>query len=153
MEDHVYNVEIKWLEQRKGKMYSPELHDQSNNNPNEVEVATPTQFNGGIPFTWSPEHLFTAAVSSCLMTTFLAIAEHSKLSYNSFKCPSKGFLNKVDGRFAMHKIELYPEVSIKHAQDKSRAEKVLEKSKKACLISNSVISKVEMYPSFIVIDD
>ncbi|QSS96512.1 OsmC family protein [Psychroflexus sp. ALD_RP9] len=152
MEDHIYNVEIKWLEQRKGKMYSPELHDQINNNSNEIEVATPTQFNGGMPFTWSPEHLFTAAVSSCLMTTFLAIAEHSKLNYSSFKCPSKGFLNKVDGRFAMHKVELYPEICLKKNRDKKKAEKVLEKSKKACLISNSVISKIEMHPRIIVIE-
>lgn len=147
MKDHTYNVEIEWIHQRKGKMYSPELHDQNNNNANEIEVATPTQFNGGMPFTWSPEHLFTSAIASCLMTTFLAIAEHSKLNYKSFKCKSKGFLDKVDGRFAMSKIELYPEICLETEVDIEKAKKVLEKAKKACLISNSVKSEVEMHPS------
>jgi len=35
-----------------------------------IEVATLPEFPKGIPGIWSPEHLFTAAVSSCLMTTF-----------------------------------------------------------------------------------
>lgn len=38
----------------------------------------PPEF-GGPERTWSPEHLFVAAVSSCLMTTFRAIAEMSEL--------------------------------------------------------------------------
>jgi organic hydroperoxide reductase OsmC/OhrA len=60
---------------RKGKLCSPEL---SKENGPCIEVATPPEFPKGMPGIWSPEHLFTAAVSSCLMTTFLAIAENSK---------------------------------------------------------------------------
>lgn len=48
--------------------------------PNCIEVATPPEFPKGIPGMWSPEHLFTAAVSGCLMTTFLSIAEKSVVS-------------------------------------------------------------------------
>ncbi len=44
-----------------------------------IEVATPPEFPKGIAGIWSPEHLLVAAVSSCLMTTFLAVAENSKL--------------------------------------------------------------------------
>jgi len=47
-----------------------------------LDVATPPQFPKGIERVWSPEHLFTAAVNSCLMTTFLSIAENSKLEFN-----------------------------------------------------------------------
>lgn len=134
---HSYNVNIEWKNDRKGFMHSPELNDT-------IEVATPPQFPKGVEGVWSPEHLFTAAVSSCLMTTFLAIAENSKLEFVSFDVQSKGFLDQVDGKYMMTKVELYPTLMIKHEKDRERAERILQKSEAACLISNSVKSEILM---------
>src|SRR5680860_1616463 len=97
MEPHYFNVDLTWNKDRKGRISSPELQD-------EFEVATPPPFPKGIEWIWSPEHLFTAAVSSCFMTTFLAIAENSKLEYVSFSCPAKGKLEKIDGKFLMTEV-------------------------------------------------
>ncbi|HRG17845.1 MAG TPA: hypothetical protein PLP39_02030 [Flavobacterium lutivivi] len=63
MENHIYSVNLKWESDRKGIMSSPELTTI-------IEVATPPEFEKGMPNVWSPEHLFTAAVISCFMTTF-----------------------------------------------------------------------------------
>ena len=141
MEPHYYNVDINWNQERKGVMCSPELNKEANSC---IEVATPPEFPKGIPGIWSPEHLFTASVSSCLMTTFLAIAENSKLEFENFSCNSKGKLEQVDGKFLMTEIILEPKVTIYDEKERSRAERVLEKSEKACLISNSIKSKVIM---------
>ncbi len=150
MEKHTYNVNISWTQDRKGVMCSPELHNKETNESNCLEVATPPEFPGGMPNIWTPEHLFTAAVSSCLMTTFLAIAEYSKLDYVSFKCDSKGVLEKVDGKFVMSEILLFPEVVITDESKRDRTERIVEKSEKACLISNSIKSKVTMETKIIV---
>ncbi|EDM44996.1 OsmC-like protein [unidentified eubacterium SCB49] len=144
MEQHTYNVNVNWTQDRKGIMCSPELENKETNQSNCLEVATPPEFPGGMPNIWSPEHLFTAAVSSCLMTTFLAIAEYSKLEYVSFKCESKGILEKVDGKFVISEVLLFPEVVITDASKRERTERILEKSEKACLISNSINSKITM---------
>lgn len=143
MEAHYYNVEVNWNTERKGMMCSPELNREAGNC---IEVATPPEFPKGIPGIWSPEHLFTAAVSSCLMTTFLSIAENSKLTFVSFSCKSKGKLEQVGGKFMMSEIILEPTVTIEDEKDRERAERVLQKSEAACLISNSVKSKVTMIP-------
>ncbi|MEP7197138.1 MAG: OsmC family protein [Saprospiraceae bacterium] len=143
MEPHYYNVNINWSNDRKGVMCSPEL----NLNPgNCIEVATPPEFPKGMPGIWSPEHLFTAAISSCLMTTFLSIAENSKLSFKNFSCKSKGKLEQVDGKFMMSEIILEPTVTIFDEKDREKTERVLLKSEAACLISNSVKSKIIMIP-------
>ena len=147
MDKHVYNVNINWTQDRKGMMCSPEL---KTNESNCIEVATPPEFDKGIPNIWSPEHLFTAAVSSCLMTTFLAVSEYSKFEFISFKCGSKGILDKVDGKFVMTEVLLFPEVFISDESQRERALKILEKSEKACLISNSITSKVTMEPKITV---
>ena len=124
MEPHYYNVNVNWNTERKGVMCSPELNKDAGSC---IEVATPPEFPKGIPGIWSPEHLFTAAVSSCLMTTFLSIAENSKLIFTSFSCKSKGKLEQVDGKFMMTEITLEPIVTITDEKDRERAEKVLQK--------------------------
>ncbi len=144
MEPHYYNVDINWNTERKGVICSPELNNESGNC---IDVATPPQFPKGISGIWSPEHLFTAAVNSCLMTTFLAIAENSKLSFTSFSCKSKGKLEQVDGKFLMTEITLNPIVTISEEKDREKAERVLLKSEAACLISNSIKSKIVMIPT------
>jgi len=98
MEPHFYHVDLNWNSNRKGVLSSPELATE--NGP-EIEVATPPEFPKGMPGIWSPEHLFTAAVSGCLMTTFLSIAENSKLDFISFSCKSHGKLEQVNGKFEM----------------------------------------------------
>jgi peroxiredoxin-like protein len=145
MDAHFYNVQIEWNKDRKGVMCSPELNAASMNGGC-IEVATPPEFPKGIPGIWSPEHLFTAAVSSCLMTTFLAIAENSKLEFTKFHCDSKGKLDQVDGKFLMTEVILEPTVTIRDEKDKERAERILAKAEAACLISNSIKSKVTMIP-------
>lgn len=139
MEAHFYNVNVEWKNDRKGEMSSPELTQN-------IEVATPPQFPKGMEGIWSPEHLFTAAVSSCLMTTFLAIAENSKLEFSGFECKSKGKLEQVEGKFLMTEVILEPVVTIKNESEREKAEKVLQKSEANCLISNSVKSKITMIP-------
>jgi peroxiredoxin-like protein len=141
MEPHYYNVDVNWNTDRKGMMCSPELNRDANSC---IEVATPPEFPKGIPGIWSPEHLFTAAVSSCLMTTFLSIAENSKLAFTSFNCKSRGKLEQVDGKFMMTEITLEPTITITDENDREKAERVLRKSEAACLISNSVKSKIIM---------
>ena len=147
MEPYYYNVDINWSNERKGVICSPELGQAAENC---IEVATPPEFPKGMPGIWSPEHLFTAAVSSCLMTTFLAIAENSQLEFTNFSCPAKGKLEQVEGKYLMTEIILTPRVTIHHEKDLHRAERVLQKSEQACLISNSIRTKVIMMPTIMV---
>lgn len=137
MDKHSYNVSLNWMEGRKGIMSSNEL-------PTKIEVATPPEFDKGIPGIWSPEHLFTAAVLSCFMTTFLAIAEFSKLEFETFDCNAEGILDKVEGKFLITEINLRAKLKINDLEKAEKAERVLQKSEAACLISNSIKTKVNL---------
>jgi peroxiredoxin-like protein len=140
MEAHYYNVNLNWTTDRKGEISSPELNQK-------IEVATPPQFPKGIEGIWSPEHLLTAAVNSCFMTTFLAIAENSKLEFIRFDCKAKGKLEQIDGKFLITEVILEPTLVITKESDKDRAERVLQKSEVACLVSNSIKSKITLIPT------
>jgi organic hydroperoxide reductase OsmC/OhrA len=146
MNPHEYEVDIAWSNDRKGVMCSPELAGVNQTSGGCIEVATPPEFPKGMPGIWSPEHLFTAAVSSCLMTTFLAIADNSKLDFVSFRCKSYGKLEQVEGKFMMTEVRLVPTVVVRDAKDIERGLKVLQKAESNCLISNSIKAKVTMEP-------
>lgn len=137
--EHFYEVSVNWQADRKGIMNSPELTTN-------IEVATPPQFPKGMEGIWSPEHLFVAAVNSCLMTTFLSIAENSKLEFVSFNSKAIGKLEMVDGKYMMSEVTLMPVVTLLNEETKEKAERVLQKSESNCLISNSVRSKIIFKP-------
>ena len=138
-QEHFYDVSLTWNADRKGTINSDVL-DTS------IEVATPPEFPKGMAGIWSPEHLFVAAINSCLMTTFLAIAENSRLVYNNFESKAIGKLELVDGKYLMSEVVLKHVVILSNEDDREKALKVLHKSEAACLISNSVKSKIILEP-------
>lgn len=142
---HTYEVNLKWNSERKGTIDSPALEKP-------IEVATPPEFPKGVEGIWSPEHLFVASVNSCLMTTFLAIAEYSKLNYQSFSTHATGKLEKKDGKFMISEITLKPVLEIVNEKDRDKALRILEKSEGGCLISNSIKTEITFKPEVVVIE-
>ncbi len=136
MDTHFYEINIDWKSERKGEASAIGLPC--------LEVATPPEFPKGHPGIWSPEHLYVASASVCLMTTFLAVAENSKLEFAHFQCKAKGKLEKVEGKFMITEIILEPKVQIKDEKERDRTEKILHKSESNCLISNSMKTKVTL---------
>ncbi|EID99660.1 OsmC family protein [Leptospira licerasiae] len=135
-ETHFYQVHVKWEKERIGIASAPGLSS--------IQVATPPEFPGGHPGIWSPEHLFVASVNSCYMTTFLAIAKNSKLEYSSFESSANGKLEMLDGRYSITEIVLDAKIRIPNESDRAKALKIMEKSEKACLISNSIKTVVRL---------
>lgn len=140
MEPYTYQVKLDWITERKGLLHSDALHQK-------IEVVTPPEFPKGIERLWSPEHLFVAAINGCFMTTFLVLAENSKLEFSKLECNAIGTLDKVDGKFKMTEVALSPILTITDETMKEKAVRVLDMSEKACLISNSVNSKIILNPT------
>ncbi len=97
---HTYRTSVQWSTKRKGKLATKGMPV--------IEVATPPEFPGGHPGIWSPEHLFVGAAEVCLMTTFLAIAEKSKLEFLNYASEAVGTLEKTDSGFQVTRIVIHP---------------------------------------------
>jgi peroxiredoxin-like protein len=131
---HFYETSVTWNEGRIGEISSDGMPG--------VQVATPPEFPKGVPGIWSPEHLLVAAANVCLMTTFLSVAENSNLQFSSFKSRAVGKLEKIDGKFMISEIELFPELVVGLEKDIERGTRIIEKAEANCLISNSLKSKI-----------
>lgn len=132
---YLYHTAVKWTEQRKGVISCAGKPD--------VQVATPPEFKGheGI---WSPEDLFVASVNTCVMTTFLAVAERAGLAFKSYESSAEGRLELVDGKFQFTEIILKPVITLPSGGDAAKAKELMEKAEANCLISNSMKAKVSL---------
>lgn len=109
-----------------------------------LEVAPPPEF-GGPGGTWSPEHLFVASVSACLMTTFQAIASMSQLDFVGYSDQPSGHMERDhSGLYRMASVTLRPRVVISDRDKEDKVRRLLEKAKSACLISRSLQCQVTM---------
>jgi peroxiredoxin-like protein len=138
-EEHHYDVTIEWDGGRTGTMHSQKLESR-------IRVATPPEFPGGVEGIWSPEHLFVAAVSSCLMTSFTAVADLSAFDYLSLTIDASGTMSKVDGKYVMSRITLLPVLTIPDSKYEKKAFRLLEKAEEICLISRSIKSEIVFEP-------
>lgn len=140
---HTYEVNLKWTGKTKGILSSTIL-------PKEIEVATPPEYPKGMAGFWSPEHLLIASINSCLMSTFLTIAENSKLHFLSYESKSICTVELVKEKYILTEIVLKPKVVIPYSQKPERAKHILEMSKNVCLISNAIKTPIRLDPEIIV---
>jgi peroxiredoxin-like protein len=111
-----------------------------------LDVASPPEF-GGPGRTWSPEHLFVAALSSCLMTTFRAIATMSNLDVVDYSDDAVGHLVREESLYRIASVTLRPRIVITDAEKVEKATRLVEKAERACLISRSVSAEIVVEPT------
>jgi len=117
--------------------------------PRIIHFSAPPEF-GGEPGVWTPEHFLLAAVSSCFISTFKAVAKASKLDFQGIEVGVDGVLEKDSGGFRFTTITLHPSVIIYAEEARELALRLLQKSEKVCLISRSLSSKIELEPKILV---
>lgn len=138
IESHDYQIEIVSTGVRSGVVESEEDRLPS------LYLASPPEF-GGPEGVWSPEHLFVAAVAACLMTTFRAIAELSKLEIVEYTDEAVGHLQRGEDRlYRIDRITLKPKVVISNHDDLDKTQEMLRKAERSCLISRSTNCEIVM---------
>ena len=134
---HYYEVNLLWNAATQTTIISPVIASK-------IEVVKPSKYPKEIKEKWTPEHLSVAAVSSCLMSTFLLVADNSKLKFISFESNAVGKIEKIDSKFALTEIVLKPTLFIASIQNESKAIHVLEMSEKACAFASSIKTKITL---------
>jgi peroxiredoxin-like protein len=116
----------------------------------DLEIASPPQF-GGPGGRWTPEHFFIGAAVACWMTTFLAVAELSRLEVAAVTAAGEGALEKgEDRRFSIARIVLRPRVVVRREEDREKALRLIQKAEEACLVARSMRTTIELAPEVTV---
>ena len=91
-----------------------------------------------------PEDMLVAALSSCHMLSFLAIAAKKKLTVNSYQDDAVGFLENEGGKLWITRVILRPKVAID--TDAEMLAQIHHLAHEACFIANSVKTEVTVEP-------
>ena len=93
-----------------------------------------------------PEAAFAAALSSCHMLTFLAIASRKRLVVDRYEDEAVGFLEKNEaGKLAMTRVVLRPRIAFADpAPSPELVADLHERAHRECFIANSVLTRVEV---------
>ena len=116
--------------------------------PNGVEVpgsAAPAYL--GNPQRVDPEAAFVAALSSCHMLTFLALASNKGFVVDSYEDAAVGHLEKnANGKLAITRVDLHPKIAYSGAKQPAAADLdwLHDKAHKECFIANSVTTEVKV---------
>lgn len=114
---------------------SPDLPD--------LEVDGPPEF-GGPGGLWSPETLIVAAVANCLILTWRSVAAHNKVDWEDMSVDGLGVLDRIDRVTRFTEIHLTVKLVVPAGSDREKLDRLLQRSKSACLITNSMTSEVFM---------
>jgi len=127
----------------------PRDHTWSFEGGERVAATAAPAFQGN-PDRVDPEAAFVAALSSCHMLTFLALAARRRWVVDSYRDAAVGFLEKNEaGRLAMTRVVLRPEVAFGGEQPPSpeELERLHHRAHENCFIANSVRTEVRVEPA------
>lgn len=141
-----YQVAIDWERETGDFSYQSYRRDHLWTFPGGVRVsasAAPDYL--GNPSHVNPEEALVAAISSCHMLTFLAVAARKQFVIDAYHDDAVGVLEKnADGKLAMTRVTLRPKITFSGPRTPTPEELMAlhEQAHRGCFIANSVTTKV-----------
>jgi organic hydroperoxide reductase OsmC/OhrA len=114
-----------------------------------LRSAPPKEFDGP-GNAWSPEQLLLAAVETCFMFTFRAVAQASKFDYLSLDLSGSGTVDRKEGATRFTEVVLRLRLTLPNGGDPERAKRMLEKGKNACLVTASLSVPIRLESEIVV---
>jgi organic hydroperoxide reductase OsmC/OhrA len=122
----------------------PRNHTIGFKNGQETVIASSSPAYRGDSGKPDPEDLLVAALSSCHMLSFLAIAAKKRLTVHSYRDDAVGFLENDNGKLWIARVILRPKVVID--ADAETLSHIHRSAHEACFIANSVKTQVSVEP-------
>src|SRR5260370_13301876 len=113
-----------------------------------IAVGSPPELKGE-PDVWTPEELLVGLLNTCIMLTFLSLAQARGLTPAAYESEAEGLLENVEGKFRITEVTVRPHVTVKGEGELERAREIMERAEGECFISNSVKSKVKIIPQLL----
>jgi organic hydroperoxide reductase OsmC/OhrA len=136
-----YKANVTWDGARRGKLAAAGKPD--------IVVGSPPEFKGE-PRWWSPEELLVGSLNTCLLLTFLTLAQARGLTPVSYASEADGLVENREGKYRVTAVTVRPSVAVKDQAELETARTVMENVEAHCFISNSITAKVTLEPVFSV---
>ena len=114
-----------------------------------ISIGSPPEFKGQ-PDIWAPEELLVGSVNTCLMLTFLTLAQAKGLVPLGYQSEAEGLLENIEGQYRITGVTVRPRVTLNGTAELGRAREITESVEAVCFISNSIKAKVTLTAEFVI---
>ena len=121
----------------------PRNHQITFKNDRTMTFSAAAAFRGD-PANGDPEDMLVAALSSCHMLSFLAIAAKKKFTVTSYVDEAVGYLENEGGKLWMTRVILRPRLEFENPPDHATLEQMHHMAHEQCFIANSVKTDVKV---------
>ena len=104
----------------------------------------------GDPTRLNPEELFVAALASCQLLTYLALARGAGVTVRRYEERATGTLAIADRKMRMTEVLLRPRITVASGSDEGTGRGLVDKAHDGCFIANSVACAVRIEPEIVV---
>lgn len=136
-----YKANTAWSSTRRGTL-------SASGKPS-IVVGSPPEFKGE-PDIWAPEELLVGSLNTCMMLTFLTLAQAKGLTPVGYESEAEGLLENIEGKYRITEVTVRPRVSLKGKAELERAREIMERVEAQCFISNSIKSKITLTAEYVV---
>lgn len=143
-----HRIELNWT--REGPTFDYQSFNRNHavrfEGGQDLQVSSAPDYFGDAALS-NPEELLIAALSSCHMLTFLAVAAKRGLVVQSYSDAAVGVLEKnAEGKFAVTRVRLKPTVAFGGSKqpDATELAGLHHKAHQHCMIANSVKTEVSV---------
>jgi organic hydroperoxide reductase OsmC/OhrA len=146
---HTFPLSLAW----RGDTASPDYpRDATVGAPGKVDLATSAGIAamGGDLSKWNPEDLLGAALATCHLLTFLALAAKRGLPVRAVDGGGEVVLDRVDQETQVTEIRLTPTITLGPGGDAALAEELFGRAHRYCYIARSLRGRVVTAPTVVV---
>jgi organic hydroperoxide reductase OsmC/OhrA len=108
-----------------------------------IVIGSPPEFKGE-PDIWAPEELLVGSLNTCMMLTFLTLAQARGLTPVRYESEAEGLLENVEGKYHITEVAVRPHVTLMSEAELEPARKTMESAEAHCFIANSINAKVTL---------
>lgn len=112
-----------------------------------MQVSPPKEFGGPEGY-WNPEAFFSAAISTCFILTYKAIARGKKLTWTKINVDVDAYLDKVENTLSFNRVDIFVTLTVPRTETGKEDIylKALHKAEETCLITNSIKGTIQLHP-------
>jgi len=145
-----HEARIRWSRQTESFAYDDydRTHDWEFGGGLRIQASSAPEYRGRAELP-NPEEALVAALSSCHMLTFLAVASRKRFVVDAYEDDAVGTMAKnEDGKIAITRVVLRPRVAFggERRPDAAELARMHESAHRNCFIANSVRTEVAVEP-------
>jgi len=113
-----------------------------------LSMSSAPQYRGD-PTRLNPEELLTAAVVSCQLLTYLALARRAEVPVVRYEDSPVATLAIAEKKMRITEVLLRPRITLAAGTDVEKARALIDRAHDGCFIANSVRCEVRIEPTFV----